>query len=165
MLSLHRCVWDFSGCGKRGLLPIAVLRLLLFQSMGSGVVAHGLSCSSTCGIFPNWGMNLCLQLWQMDSQPLAHLGSPSPSFFQSPANPSRVSCPPRGSFKALEPFLSNHILSFFFLTFFKMDLFQKGSKEFFFFLLHHSLWDLCSPTRDQVLNLDTPAPSSESMES
>ena len=53
VLGLHRCVWDFSGCGKRGLLPVAVLRLLLFQSMGSGVVAHGLSCSSACGIFPN----------------------------------------------------------------------------------------------------------------
>ena len=30
------------------------------QSMGSAAVAHGLSCSVACGIFPDQGSNLCL---------------------------------------------------------------------------------------------------------
>ena len=37
------------------------------QSAGSVVVAHGLSCSAACGIFPNWGSNLCPLHWQVDS--------------------------------------------------------------------------------------------------
>ena len=33
----------------------------------SVVVAHGLSCCFTCGIFPDQGSNLCLLHWQADS--------------------------------------------------------------------------------------------------
>ena len=39
---------------------------------GSVVVAHGLSCSVACGIFPDQGSNPCLLHWQADSQPLRH---------------------------------------------------------------------------------------------
>ena len=43
---------------------------------GSVVVAHGLSRSAACGIFPDQGSNLCRLHWQADSQPLHHQGSP-----------------------------------------------------------------------------------------
>ena len=33
---------------------------------GSVVVAHGLSCSEACGIFPDQGGNPCLLHWQAD---------------------------------------------------------------------------------------------------
>ena len=39
-------------------------------------MAHGLSCSAACGIFPDQGSNPCLLHWQADSQPLHHQGSP-----------------------------------------------------------------------------------------
>ena len=45
------------------------------QSTSSIVVAHGLSCSTACGIFPEQGSNLCLLHWQADSLPLSHQGS------------------------------------------------------------------------------------------
>ena len=34
---------------------------------GSVVVAHGLSCSAPCGIFPGQGLNPCSLRWQADS--------------------------------------------------------------------------------------------------
>ena len=43
---------------------------------GSVVVAHGLSCSAACGIFPDQGSNPCPLHWQADAQPLCHQGSP-----------------------------------------------------------------------------------------
>ena len=54
---------------------------LLFRSTssrhaGSVVVAHGLSCSAACGIFPDQGSNPCPLHWQADSQPLCHQGRP-----------------------------------------------------------------------------------------
>ena len=54
---------------------------LLLQSTGtrragSVVVAHGPSCSTACGIFPDQGPNPCPLHWQADSQPLLHQGSP-----------------------------------------------------------------------------------------
>ena len=60
-------------------------RPLLLQSTGSRcagsvVVAHGLSCSVACGIFPDQGPNPCPLHWQADSQPLRHQGSPSRNF-------------------------------------------------------------------------------------
>ena len=61
-------------------------RPLLLQGTGSRctgsvVVAHGPSCSTACGIFPDQGLNLCPLHWQADSQPLSHQGSPSISFW------------------------------------------------------------------------------------
>ena len=46
------------------------------QSTGSVAVAHGLSCSAACGIFPDQGSNPCPLHWQADCQPLRHQGSP-----------------------------------------------------------------------------------------
>ncbi|KAJ8797144.1 hypothetical protein J1605_017372 [Eschrichtius robustus] len=43
---------------------------------GSVVVAHGPSCSTARGIFPDQGWNPCPLHWQADSQPLRHQGSP-----------------------------------------------------------------------------------------
>ena len=40
-------------------------------------MAHGLSCSVACGIFPGQGSNPCPLHWQADSQPLRHQGSPN----------------------------------------------------------------------------------------
>ena len=39
-------------------------------------VAHGLSCSVACGIFPDQGSNPCPLHWPADSQPLRHQESP-----------------------------------------------------------------------------------------
>ena len=39
-------------------------------------MAHGLGCSTACGISPDQGLNLCPLHWQADSQPLHHQGSP-----------------------------------------------------------------------------------------
>ena len=54
---------------------------LLLRSTGSSragsvVVAHRLSCSAACGIFPDQGSNPCPLHRQADSQPLRHQGSP-----------------------------------------------------------------------------------------
>ena len=104
-LGLHCCVRALSSCGKRGLLFVAVCGLLIevaslvaqhglqalrlqqfwcvdsvvvafgLQIAGLVVVAHGLSCSTACGIFPDQGSNPCPLHWQADSSPLRHQGS------------------------------------------------------------------------------------------
>ena len=48
---------------------------------GSAIVAHGLSRSASCGIFPDQGSNPCPLHWQADSQPLCHQGSPPIGFW------------------------------------------------------------------------------------
>ena len=48
---------------------------------GSGAVAHRLSCSAACGIFPDQGSNPCPLNWQADSQSLRHQGSPQNHLF------------------------------------------------------------------------------------
>ena len=60
---------------------LSLSRPLLLRSTGSRragsvVVAHGPSCSATCGIFPDQGSNPCPLHWQADSQLLHHQGSP-----------------------------------------------------------------------------------------
>ena len=60
---------------------LSLSRPLLLRSTGSRradsvIVAHGLSCSAACGIFPDEGLNPCPLHWQADSQPLHHQGSP-----------------------------------------------------------------------------------------
>ena len=78
----HCCSWDFSS-GKWGLISScstwaflcrgfswfgtqalgcmgSVVSVRRLQSTGSEVVAHRLSCSTVCGIFPDQGLNLCL---------------------------------------------------------------------------------------------------------
>ena len=88
VLGLRFCARAFSSCGKRGPLFIVVRGPLTIaaspiadRSTGSRrarsvVVAHGLSCSAACGIFPDQGSNPYPLHWQADSQPLRHQGSP-----------------------------------------------------------------------------------------
>ena len=57
-----------------------LLRSTGSRCAGSVVVAHGPSCSTACGIFPDQGSNPCPLHWQADSQPLRHQGSPLASF-------------------------------------------------------------------------------------
>ena len=83
-LGLRCYAWAFSNCGGRGLL-VVVRWLLLLRSTGSRcagfsscgaralgaqasvLVAHGLSYSTACVIFPDQGSNLCPLHWQADS--------------------------------------------------------------------------------------------------
>ena len=102
VLGLHCCAGFCLVAESRGHSLVAVCRLLLAlvgpqalghkgfssrstwaQFCGSGVLEHslsscgnGLSCSAACGILPDQGSNLCLLLWQADSLPLDHQGSP-----------------------------------------------------------------------------------------
>ena len=78
---LFICFWVF--VAARGLSLVAVSAslqcsgfslqwLLLLRSAALGtwasvVVAHGLSCSAACGIFPDQGLNPCPLQWQADS--------------------------------------------------------------------------------------------------
>ena len=52
-----------------------------FWSAGSGAVAHGLSCSMACGIFPDQGSNPHHLHWQADSYSLYHEGCPYFTFY------------------------------------------------------------------------------------
>ena len=95
----------FSSCGEWRLLFVAVRRLLTvvaslvaehrvqgtrasvvvacgLQSTGLIVEVHRFSCSTSCGIFPNQGLNLCLLHWQADSLPLSHQESPVQRFLK-----------------------------------------------------------------------------------
>ena len=53
----------FSSCGTWA----SVVAARGLYSAGSVVVAHGLSCSAACGIFPDQGSNPCPLHWQADS--------------------------------------------------------------------------------------------------
>ena len=73
MLGLHCCA-GFSLVVVRGLL-IATASPVVEQGLkgtGSIVVVHGFNCSTTCGILPDQGLNLCLLHWQVDSLPMSH---------------------------------------------------------------------------------------------
>ena len=69
-----------SRCAGLSLSRPLLLRSTGSRCAGSVVVAHGLSCSAACGIFPDQGSNPCPLHWQADSQPLRHQGSPELSF-------------------------------------------------------------------------------------
>ena len=94
VLGPRLCARAFSSCGKRGPLFIAVRGPLTITASlvgstgsrraGSAVVAHGPSCSTACGIFPDQGSNPCPLHWQADSQPLRHQGSPHRNFLKLP---------------------------------------------------------------------------------
>ena len=65
----------FSHCRAQALGTRAQQLMLPGSRAQTGpTVAHGLSCSSPCGIFPDQGLNPCLLHWQADS-PLSHQGS------------------------------------------------------------------------------------------
>ena len=65
-----------SRCAGLSLSRPLLLRSTGSRCAGSVVVAHGPSCSTACGIFPDQGSNPCPLLWQADSQPLRHQGTP-----------------------------------------------------------------------------------------
>ena len=96
MLGLRFCARAFSGGSERGPLFIAVRGPLTVAASPCGaqaldaqavVVAHGLSCSASCGIFLDQGSNPCPLHWQADSQPLRHQGSPEKFNFFNVAKP------------------------------------------------------------------------------
>ena len=76
----------FSCCGAQGMFRLQQLGHLGSVvvapglSTGSVIVAHKLSCSAACGIFPDQGSNPCLLHWQANSLPLSHQGSPEDTF-------------------------------------------------------------------------------------
>ena len=72
-----------SRCAGLSLSRPLLLRSTGSRRAGSVAVAHGLSCSAACGIFPDQGSNPCLLHWQADSQPLRHQGSPPQIFWYS----------------------------------------------------------------------------------
>ena len=65
-----------SRCAGLSLSRPLLLRSTGSRRAGSAIVAHGLSCSAACGIFPGQGSNPCPLHWQADSHPLRHQGSP-----------------------------------------------------------------------------------------
>ena len=69
-----------SQCEGLSLSRPLLLRSTSSRRVCSVVVAHGLSCSASCGIFPDQGSNPCPLHWQADSQPLRHQGSPPKCF-------------------------------------------------------------------------------------
>ena len=69
-------------CAGFSLPWLLLLRSTGSRHVGSVVVAHWLSCSAACGIFPDKGSNPCPLRWQADFQPLCHQGSPEPFFFK-----------------------------------------------------------------------------------
>ena len=91
VLGLRFCARAFSSCGERGpsssrCTGLSLSRPLLLRSTssrraGSVVVAHGPSCSTARGIFPDQGLSPCPLHWQAESQPLSHQGSPRPWLF------------------------------------------------------------------------------------
>ena len=66
-----------SRCAGLSLSRPLLLRSTGSRRAGSVIVAHGLSYSAACGIFPDQGSNPCPLHRQADSQPLRHQGSPS----------------------------------------------------------------------------------------
>ena len=65
-----------SRCAGLSLSRPLLLRSTGSRRAGSAIVAHGPSCSTACGIFPDQGSNPCPLHWQADFQPLRHQGSP-----------------------------------------------------------------------------------------
>ena len=67
----------FSCCGARARGHVgSVVAAPRLQSTGVVLEAHGRTCSSACGIFPDQGSNLRHLHWQVDSLTLRHQESP-----------------------------------------------------------------------------------------
>ena len=73
-LALCHLSWAFPRCGAWGPLFVVINGLLIV--VASLVAEYRLSRSQACGIFPDQGLNWCPLLWQTDSQPQDHQGSP-----------------------------------------------------------------------------------------
>ena len=79
LVSLVAAAGDYSLVVVHRLL-ITVASLFLEHGLlgtGSVVMAHEISCSAACGIFPDQRSNPWLLHWQGDSLPLSHQGSPT----------------------------------------------------------------------------------------
>ena len=79
-----------SRCAGLPLSRPLLLRSTGSRRAGSVIAAHGPSCSTACGIFPDHGTNPCPLHWQADSQPLRHQGSPSHPLFDG----NKIQCKP-----------------------------------------------------------------------
>ena len=94
----------FSSCGERGLLSSCCggashCRGFSVAETGSIAAAHGLSCSSACGIFLDQGSNLCLLHGWVDSLTLSHQGSPGSSFLdETPLTIMEFSAQPEATY-------------------------------------------------------------------
>ena len=111
-----------SRCAGLSLSRPLLLRSTGSRCAGSVVVAHGPSCSATCGIFPDQGSNPCPLHWQADSQPLRHQGSLLLPFFRQLHN---------SIFPKLFTFLSKELVQVPFTVFQGFEIFS--TKRFFFF--------------------------------
>ena len=72
-----------SRCTGLSLSRPLLLRSTGSRRAGSVIVAHGPSCSTACGIFPDQGLNPCPLHRQADSQPLRHQESPPKIHFKT----------------------------------------------------------------------------------
>ena len=57
-------------------LADSCFRAWVLRHVSTVAVAHGLSCTKACEIFPDKGSSPCPLPWQADSYPLDHQGSP-----------------------------------------------------------------------------------------
>ena len=99
-LRRFHCSWTFSSSCKQRVLSSCGMQLLIvvaslaaehrlqgmpasvvvihgLQSTGSIAVAHGLSCTMACGIFPDQGSNQCPLHCKVDSSALDYQGRPA----------------------------------------------------------------------------------------
>ena len=82
MLGLCRCVVYSLAAARRLLTVVASPGGHEFQGVWASqalrhrlrVVAHGLSSSAGCAIFPDQRLDLCLLHWEVDSLPMSHQG-------------------------------------------------------------------------------------------
>ena len=76
MLGLHGCTQTLSSLDEWGLLfSRGAPASLAGEHRPQGVVVHGPSCISACGVFLDQGSNLCFLNGQVDSYPLLHQAS------------------------------------------------------------------------------------------
>ena len=100
-----------SRCAGLSLSWPLLLRSTGSRRAGSVVVAHGPSCSTVCGVFPDQGSNPCPLHWQADSQPLRHQGSPKELTFEKNSFNSLFTI----TFISVLYFLSKYLLSSYYI--------------------------------------------------
>ena len=92
-VGLDFCSSAFSSGGEWGLLSrcnagsccgeFSCSRAWVLGQVDSVAVAHGLSCTVSCGIFLDQGSNRCPRRWQRNPLSLSHQGSPHRTFCSS----------------------------------------------------------------------------------
>ena len=77
------CMWTFSSCELASYWGgSSCCRAQAQGAWASVVVVPRLSCPTACGIFLDWGLNLCSLPWQADSLPLDQQGCSGSSIFK-----------------------------------------------------------------------------------